>query len=337
MSLSQIAQQLVAPKKGILAADESTGTIKKRFDTIGVESTEETRQAYRELLFTTPGIETYISGVILFDETIKESARGGVTFVELLKQKGIIPGIKVDLGTLPLHEGSDEKITQGIDTLADRLKPYIELGAQFAKWRAVIVVDEEKGLPTDEAIEQNANLLAQYAKICQEQGIVPIVEPEVLMDGTHSSQTCFDVTVRVQKAVFVALEKEGVDLTGMLLKPNMVVPGKESGEPMVAETVAAMTMKCLQEIVPADVPGIVFLSGGETEVEAAQNLHAMNADGNEYPWELSYSYGRALQASVLKTWAGKEENVEAAQQAFLHRASLDSAARCGTYDASMEE
>lgn len=337
MSLSEIAQQLVAPKKGILAADESTGTIKKRFDDIGVESTEETRQAYRELLFTTPEIEQYISGVILFDETIKQSTRDGVPFVNVLKEKGIIPGIKVDLGTTPLSDGSEETTTKGIDTLEERLKPYVALGAQFAKWRAVITIDEEKGLPTQEAIEDNAALLAQYARICQEQGIVPIVEPEVLMDGTHSSQTCFDVTVRVQKAVFTALEKERVDLAGMLLKPNMIVPAKESGEEMKPEVVAQMTTKCLLETVPPEVPGIIFLSGGESEVEAAANLNAMNAGGNDYPWELSFSFGRALQASVLQAWSGKDENVAQAQKEFLHRASLDSAASCGEYDVSMEK
>lgn len=333
MSLSEIALALVAPGKGILAADESTGTIKKRFDKIGVESTEDSRRAYRELLFTAPGVGRFISGVILYDETIRQRGIGGETLVATLGRQGVIPGIKVDMGTEALPGSPEEKITKGLEGLTKRLEEYNGLGAKFAKWRAVIAIGD--GMPTDECIAKNAEILAAYAKMCQESGIVPIVEPEVLMDGSHTIERCFDVTRNVLKKVFAELQKQNVDLSGMLLKPNMVIAGADCPAPAEPRQVAEMTLRCFGEAVPATLPGIVFLSGGQSEREACENLNAINAEGIQ-PWKLSFSYGRALQASALAAWQGKTENVPVAQKAFLHRAELASAACLGKYRPEME-
>lgn len=327
--LAQTAQALVANNKGILAADESTGTIKKRFDKIGVESTEETRRQYRELLFTASGIGKYISGVILYDETLRQSTVAGVSFAKVLKDEGVIPGIKVDLGTEPAPTSPNELLTKGLEGLADRLKEYYELGARFAKWRAVITIGE--GLPTSDVVRENARRLAEYAKLCQEADIVPIVEPEVLMDGNHSQARCFEVTAAAHKALFEELQNSQVYLQGLLLKPNMIVPGEKSGENVVSELIAQKTIQELKECVPDTVPGIVFLSGGQSEVEATVNLNAMNLR-KDLPWKLSFSYGRALQASALNAWSGKSENIAAAQDEFLKRARLNSLACAGQYD-----
>ncbi len=328
MSLSEIAQALVAPGKGILAADESTGTIKKRFDKIGVESTEENRRAYRELLFTTPGIGKFISGVILYDETLRQKGSDGEALVATLQKQDIIPGIKVDMGTEAMVNSSEEKITKGLDGLPVRLKEYKTLGAGFAKWRAVIAIGD--GIPTDECIAKNAEILATYAKMCQEAGIVPIVEPEVLMDGGHTIEKCLEVTTKVLKKVFEELKKQNVDLSGMLLKPNMVIAGMDCPIQASPTQVAEMTLRCFKEVVPSEAPGVVFLSGGQSEQEACENLNAINIVGVQ-PWKLSFSYGRALQASALAAWHGKTENIPAAQKAFYRRAELTSAACLGKY------
>lgn len=331
--LNKIAKQMVAPGKGILAADESLGTIEKRFTKINVPSTEENRRAYREMLFTTKGFGQYISGVILFDETIRQKATDGRTFVEVLNAESVLPGIKVDKGTDAMASSPDEKITKGLDGLPERLAEYVKLGAKFAKWRAVIAIGE--GLPTKENIAQNARDLAKYAKMCQDAGLVPIVEPEVLMDGGHDIGRCAEVTMETLSAVFAALKDEGVELPGMILKPNMVIPGKESGKKASPQEVAEATLRTFQKVIPAEMPGIVFLSGGQSEAEATANLNEMNKMGKQ-PWELSFSYGRALQDSVIKAWAGKAENVHAAQAAFLNRAKLNGLARDGKYDVSAE-
>ncbi len=297
--LHETAKALVAEGKGILAADESTGTIKKRFDSIGLESTEDTRRAYRELLFTTPRVEEYISGVILYDETIRQSASDGTPFPRLLASKGIIPGIKVDLGAKPL------------------------------------ALSEGETLPSDYCIWSNAHALARYAALCEEARIVPIVEPEVLMDGTHTIEQSYHVTSRVLKALYTELYDQRVDVEGTLLKPNMVLSGYDAAERAGAEEVAEWTLKCFYKHVPAAVPGIVFLSGGQSDEDATANLNAMNAKG-PHPWQLSFSYGRALQAPALKAWGGKPENVEAAQHAYYHRAKMNSAARSGLYAPELE-
>lgn len=327
-SLSQIAQALVADGKGILAADESTGTIKKRFDKIGVENTEDNRRAYRELLFTAPGAGKFISGVILYDETIRQRGNDGKTFVTTLERQGIISGIKVDMGTDALVGSPEEKVTKGLEGLPERLKEYKRFDAQFAKWRAVFSV-RENALPTDGCILENARRLAEYALMCQQENIVPIVEPEVLMDCCANVELMYEVTKRVLKTVFAELAKAGVQLDGILLKPNMVIPGTDWGM-APSNQIAEMTLRCLKEEVSTNVPGIVFLSGGQSEAEACANLNAINVVGGQ-PWKLSFSYGRALQASALKTWQGKNENVEAAQKAFLHRAELASQASLGKY------
>jgi fructose-bisphosphate aldolase class I len=326
--LGQTAQALVANNKGILAADESTGTIKKRFDKIGIESTEETRRQYRELLFTSPGIGKYISGVILYDETLRQTTAAGVSFAKVLKDEGVIPGIKVDLGTESAPTSPNELLTKGLEGLADRLKEYYALGARFAKWRAVITIGE--GLPTSDVVRENAKRLAEYAKLCQEADIVPIVEPEVLMDGNHSQGRCFEVTAEAHKALFEELQNAQVYLPGILLKPNMIVPGEKSGEKVVSELIAQKTIQELKECVPDTVPGIVFLSGGQSEIEATVNLNVMNLK-KDLPWKLSFSYGRALQASALNAWSGKSENIAAAQDEFLKRARLNSLACSGEY------
>ncbi|HEX6490696.1 MAG TPA: class I fructose-bisphosphate aldolase [Gaiellaceae bacterium] len=331
--LEETARQLVAEGKGILAADESDGTIKKRFDSIGVESTEETRCSYRELLFTTEGAEEFISGVILFDETIRQSASDGTPFPKLLERKGIIPGIKVDTGAKPLSLAEGETITEGLDGLRGRLEEYRSLGARFAKWRATYSIGADK--PSEYCVWTNAHALARYAALCQEAELVPIVEPEVLMDGDHSLEQSSKATGRVLQAVYTELHDQRIELWGTLLKPNMVLSGYDASERASVEEVADATLECFYRHVPAAVPGIVFLSGGQSDEDATAHLNAMNARG-PHPWQLSFSYGRALQAPALKAWAGREENVEAAQRAFYHRAKMNGAARTGTYAPEME-
>ena len=331
--LHEIAAAIVADHKGVLAADESTGTIKKRFDSIGVESTEENRRFYRGLLFTPPGMEEYIGGVILYDETIRQSADDGTPFPELLVAKGVIPGIKVDTGAHDMAGFPDEKVTEGLDGLRGRLAEYVALGARFAKWRAVITIGD--GIPTDACIQENAHALARYAALCQEAGIVPIVEPEVLMDADNSLEVCWEVTTRTLHETFSALYDHGIDLQGTLLKPNMVISGKGSPTQASSEEIARATIECFLGVVPAAVPGIVFLSGGQTEVQATENLNAINQLGG--PWPLSFSYGRALQQSALAAWGGDEANREAAQAAFVHRARMNSLAAAGEWTAELEE
>jgi fructose-bisphosphate aldolase, class I len=331
--LHDIARALVADGKGILAADESTGTIKKRFDSIGVENTEENRRAYRDLLFTTPGAEEYISGVILFDETIRQSGHDGTPFPKLLEAKGIIPGIKVDEGAKPLALAEGETITEGLDGLRERLAEYYALGARFAKWRATYSITDE--LPSEYCTWVNAHALARYAALCQEAGIVPIVEPEILQDGTHTIERSYHVACKVLGALFTELLDQRVDLEGTLLKPNMVLSGYEASNRAGIDEVAEWTLKCFYKHVPAAVPGIVFLSGGQSDEDATAHLNAMNARG-PHPWQISFSYGRALQAPALAAWVGKPENVEAGQRAYYHRAKLNSAARTGVYAPEME-
>lgn len=333
-NLKSIAEAIVAPQKGVLAADESSPTIKKRFDSIQVESTEENRRRYREILFTTDGIEAYVGGVILYDETLRQSTRDGMPFPRLLAERGIIPGIKVDQGAkaLALHPG--DKVTEGLDGLRDRLAEYRQLGAQFAKWRAVIEIDE-RDIPSPFGVRANAHALARYAALCQEAGLLPIVEPEVLMDGGHGIERCEAVTAQVLQAVFAELDAHGVLFEGMLLKPNMVIAGKKCPRQAGVEEVAAATLRCLRRTVPAAVPGIVFLSGGQSAEEATDHLNAMNAMGTQ-PWQVSFSYGRALQAPVLAAWQGQEAGVAAAQQALLKRCRLNGLARAGKYERAME-
>ena len=331
--LHDVARSIVADGKGILAADESTGTIKKRFDTIGVESTEESRRAYRNLLFTTAGAEEAIGGVILYDETIRQRSDDGTPFPDVLAERGIVPGIKVDAGAKPLALHPGETVTEGLDGLRERCQEYRELGARFAKWRAVIAIGD--GIPTDACIGANAHALARYAAICQETGLVPIVEPEVLMDADNTIETCYDVTARTLHAVYDELFRQRVDLAGTLLKPNMVIAGKQCPEQAGAERIAELTVRCLRETVPAAVPGIVFLSGGQTEVQATENLNAINRIGG--PWALSFSYGRALQQSALQAWRGDAGNAEAAQAAYLHRARMNAQAVAGEWSADLEE
>ena len=331
--LATTAQAMVAPGKGILAADESTPTIGKRFASIDVESTEENRRDYREMLIRTAGANEFVSGMILFDETLRQSAADGTPFVKLISEQGILPGIKVDKGAKPLAGHAGEKITEGLDGLRDRLKEYADLGARFTKWRAVITIGD--GIPSDACIETNAHALARYAALSQEAGLVPIVEPEVLMDGPHTIETCEDVTGRTLERTFHQLFVQGVSLEGMVLKPNMVISGTECAERADVETVAAATVRCLTRYVPAAVPGIAFLSGGQSDVEATDHLSAMNRLG-PHPWELTYSYGRALQAPALQAWGGSADNVPAAQAAYLHRARCNGAARTGAYTQEME-
>lgn len=328
-TLETVARQLVQQGKGILAADESFGTIKKRFDALGIESTEENRRAYRELLFTTPGIEDFISGVILFDETIHQATRDGTPFPQLLASRGILPGIKVDEGTLALANFPGEKITQGLDGLRTRLDEYLRLGARFAKWRAVITLGPT--IPSQTCIQSNAELLARYAAICQGAGLAPIVEPEVLMEGDHTIERCETVTRTTLQAVFDALLQHRVLLEGMLLKPNMVVPGLDAPAQASVQEVAQATVRCLLRSVPAAVPGIVFLSGGQTPEQAALHLSAMNAMG-DFPWQLSFSFGRALQDPAMKAWKANAQNAPEAQRLFSMWARNDGAARFGQYN-----
>ena len=332
-NLEETARALVAPGKGILAADESGGTIKKRFDSIGIESTEDSRRAYRDMLFTADGAADHISGVILYDETIRQSAHDGTPFPKLLESQGVIPGIKVDLGAKDLAHAPGEKITEGLDGLRDRFAEYFELGARFAKWRAVITIGE--GIPSEYCLWTNAHALARYAALSQEAGLVPIVEPEVLMDGNHSIETSFDVTSRTLRAVFTELRDQRVHFEQMLLKPNMVLSGYDGSGRAGIQEVADQTIRCFRRHVPAAVPGIVFLSGGQTDEDATEHLNAMNAMG-PHPWELSFSYGRALQAPALKAWGGEESNVAAGQAAYVQRARLNGLARSGSYSPEME-
>jgi fructose-bisphosphate aldolase class I len=326
--LETTARALVAEGKGILAADESTGTIKKRFDSINVESTEENHRAYRELLFTTEGAEEFISGVIMFDETIRQSTSDGTPFPQLLESKGIIPGIKVDTGAKPLAGAEGETVTEGLDGLRERLAEYSELGARFTKWRAVITIGED--LPSDYCIWVNAHALARFAALSQEAGLVPIVEPEVLMDGTHPIEESYRVTDRTLQALYTELFDQRVRREGSLLKTNMVVSGYDAPEQADVDTVAEMTIKCLKNTVPAAVPGVVFLSGGMSDEDATARLNALNQRG-PHPWQLSFSYGRALQAPALKAWGGDSNNVEEAQKAYYRRAKFNGAARSGSY------
>ena len=328
------ARALVAPGKGILAADESGGTIGKRFANIGLFSTEETRRAYRSALFTTPGLSQLISGIILFDETLRQSSDDGRRFGQLITDAGMTPGIKVDKGTKPLAGFPGDKITEGLDGLRERLAEYVQLGARFTKWRAVIVVGNHN-LPSRTALEANAHALARFAALSQEANLVPIVEPEVLMDGAHSIQRHMEVTTAALQSVFRALVEHRVVLEGMLLKPNMVLSGTTCSQQADVSTVADATLRCLRENVPAAVPGIVFLSGGQGDIDATAHLNAMNVL-NQVPWQLSFSFGRALQAPALSQWAGKAANVPAAQRALLHRARCNSAARSGQYSSEHE-
>jgi len=331
--LERIARGMVAPGKGILAADESTGTIKKRFDAIAFESTEANRQLYREMLFASPGVAEAISGVIMYDETLRQKTRAGVPFPQHLAALGIIPGIKVDQGAKPLTNFPNETVTEGLDGLRERLKEYHGLGARFAKWRAVI--DIGAGFPTRFCIEANAHALARYAALCQEQGIVPIVEPEVLMDGDHSIERCEAVTDEVLCETFRQLAGHRVHLEGIVLKPNMVISGKKNAARATPEQVAEATVRCLRRWVPSAVPGIAFLSGGQSTTEATLHLSLMNRQ--PLPWALTFSYGRALQDSALKAWGGKPENFEAGQREFMRRARLNGLAAKGAYTPDMED
>ena len=325
---------LVANGRGILAADESTGTIGKRLASIGVDNEEAHRRAYRQLLFTAPDVETYISGVIMYDETLRQSTEDGVPFAKLLTEKGVMPGIKVDTGAKALAGADGEKVTEGLDGLRDRLAEYHALGARFAKWRAVITI--ANGQPSRYCLETNAHALGRYAALCQEAGIVPIVEPEVLMDGDHDIDRCETVTRETHRVVFDELARQRVQLDGMLLKPNMVISGSGCAAQAGVDEVAARTVALLRDTVPASVPGVVFLSGGQAEQVATAHLQAMNANHGAHPWQLSFSYGRALQQSALKTWAGKAAQVEAAGRALIHRARCNAHAAKGTYNAAME-
>jgi fructose-bisphosphate aldolase, class I len=334
--LNKIALAMVAPGKGILAADESTGTIKKRFDAINVASTEETRRDYREMLFRcSEAMSRHISGVILYDETIWQNAKDGTPLIKIIEQSGVIPGIKVDEGTQPLPECPGELVTVGLDKLAERLKKYYERGARFAKWRAVIDIGGHS-IPSMTAIHVNAHALARYAALCQAAQIVPIVEPEVLMDGDHDVDRCYEVTQRVLNKTFQELRIQRVALEGMILKPNMAVAGKKSSKQAAVEEVAEKTVRMLKACVPAAVPGIAFLSGGQSDEEATAHLDAMNRIGG-LPWHLTFSYGRALQAAPQKAWSGKAENVAAGQRAFAHRARMNSLATRGEWKADLEK
>lgn len=333
--LIKTAQALVANYKGILAMDESSPTIKKRFAQYGIPETEEARRSYRELIITTPGLSEFISGVILFDETIRQQTKEGTPFIKVIVDAGIIPGIKVDLGAKDMAGHPEEKITEGLDGLRDRLAEYAQMGARFAKWRAVITIGN--GIPSSGCIEANAHALARYAALCQEAGLVPIVEPEILMDGGHSMDRCFGITEEVLRTVFQHLYIQDVILEGMLLKPNMVVPGLKCLRQETVDEVADTTVKCLMRAVPAAVPGIMFLSGGQSSELASARLNAMNKRfKGRLPWGLSFSYGRAIQQPALEIWKGEEANMLAAQQALYHRSKCNRDARRGEYNAGME-
>ena len=336
--LTATAQAMVAPGKGILAADESVGTITKRFKAIGIESTPDTRRDYRQALLTTPGLGEFISGTILYDETIRQSTADGTPFPKMLQDAGIIPGIKVDTGAMPLAGHPDEKVTEGLDGLRDRVKEYYDMGARFAKWRAVITIgttSDGVSIPSRACLVANAHALARYAALCQEGGLVPIVEPEVLMDGDHSIERCFEVTEETQHEVFRQLAEQGVLFEGMILKPSMVISGKDNSRQADVQEVAEQTLKCLRRTVPAAVPGIAFLSGGQSAEVATEHLNVMNTMG-PHPWTLTFSYGRALQDPPLNAWKGEAANVEAGQQALSHRARMNGAAAIGEYNADLE-
>ncbi len=332
--LAAIARQMVAPGQGILAADESTGTITKRFDNVGIESTEENRRDYRELLVTAPNAGDYISGIILYDETIRQEASDGRPFVEMLNEVGILPGIKVDTGAKPLTFVPEEKMTEGLDGLRERIEEYVQLGAKFAKWRAVLTIGPD--IPSQYCIDVNAHALARYAALCQEGGLVPIVEPECMIDGDHTIDRCYDVTDATLFAVFDQLHRQRVNFEHMVLKPNMVISGKDCPEQAGVEEVAEKTVQVLRRNVPASVPGVAFLSGGQSPEQATAHLNAMNVIGN-VPWQITFSYARALQDVAIKTWKGEAANKEAAQEAFSQRAKLVSLARQGEYKPDMEE
>lgn len=331
--LESTARAIVAPGKGILAADESNPTIEKRFRAVGVESTEENRRSYRELLFTTLDLGEFISGVILYDETIRQPGSDGTPLVETLRRQEIIPGIKVDRRALPLAGFDGEKVTEGLDGLRDRLAEYHELGARFSKWRAVITIGD--GIPTRWCLEANAHALARFAALSQEAGLVPIVEPEVLMDGPHPIERCEEVTAAALQRVFARLADHRVKLEAMLLKPNMVISGKDCPQQASPEEVAAATLRCFKRHLPAAVPGVVFLSGGQSDVQATENLNALNQT-DDAPWELSFSFGRALQAPALKAWSGRADRAAEVRSTLLHRARCTSAARRGCYHPDME-
>jgi fructose-bisphosphate aldolase class I len=339
--LNKIAQGMVTQGKGILAADESSGTIKKRFDTIGLESTADNRRDYREMLFrTTEAMEKYISGVILYDETIRQNAKDGTPLVKLISDAGAIPGIKVDAGAKPMAAFPGEQVTEGLDGLRERLADYHKLGARFAKWRAVIDIGREgnRAIPSYGCLRANMHALARYAALCQEASLVPIVEPEVLMDGDHDIDRCFDVTEMTLSLLYEELYFARVPLEGTILKPNMVIAGKKSSRQASMAEIAEKTVRCFRRTVPAAVPGIVFLSGGQSDEEATANLNAMNAQyRNVMPWTLSFSYGRALQAAPLKAWSGKTANVAAGQRAFAHRAKMNSLAQAGEWSDGLEK
>lgn len=333
--LKATAKAMVAEGKGILAADESYGTANKRFQKLGIPTTEEMRRAYREMLFTTAGIGEFFSGVILFDETIRQSTQAGVPFVKVLLDAGIIPGIKLDAGAKPLAKAPNELVTEGLDGLRDRIADYYKMGARFAKWRAVITIGE--GIPSQRCIEANAHALARYAALCQEGGLVPIVEPEVLMDGDHTLERSFEVHQVVLKTVFDELYRYGIDLDQMILKPSMVIPGESSPHQVSVDEVAQATVQCLRDRVPASVPGCAFLSGGQSDEVATAHLNAMNKlFRNQLPWKLTFSYGRALQQAAMEQWGGHDNNVPAAQKALYHRAKCNSAAAIGQYSPDME-
>jgi fructose-bisphosphate aldolase class I len=332
--IQNTARTLVADGKGILAADETPGTLTKRFDALGIRSTAESRRAYRELLFTAPDAATFISGVILQDETIRQKSSTGTPFPQMLASRGIVPGIKVDTGAKPLALAPGETVTEGLDGLRERLAEYRGMGARFAKWRAVIHIAE--GLPSRACVSANAEALARYAALCQEGGLVPIVEPEVLMDGAHSIERCEEATGLVLHAVFQALFEQRVSLESMLLKPNMVVPGKASSRPASVQDVAIATLRCLRGHVPAAVPGVVFLSGGQSDRLATAHLNAINRLPEPQPWKISFSYGRALQDAALEAWHGRDANVKTAHEALSHRARCNGAASLGRYTEDME-
>ena len=336
--LENTAREMVAPRQGILAADESHGTITKRFDAVGIESNEDNRRAYREMLFTAEGVGEYLSGVIMFDETIRQKSSDGRPFAKLLQDQGILPGIKVDGGAKEMALSPGEKVTEGLDGLRERLAEYVEMGARFTKWRAVVTIDE--GIPTQRCIDANAHTLARYAALVQEAGMVPIVEPEVLIDGTHSIDQCYDATLNTLHSTFDELYKHNVEPRGLILKPNMVITGKDAQNRADVDTVARYTLEALLRTVPAAVPGIAFLSGGQSDREATAHLNAMNRRAGEVgglPWEVTFSYARALQELPMRTWKGESSNVSEAQRIFLHRAEMNSLAHAGVYSESLEE
>jgi len=332
--LRQTAQAMVADGQGILAADESNGTITKRFDAVGIESTEDSRRDYRQMLVGAPGAGDFISGMILYDETIRQKAADGQPMVDFIKRQNIIPGIKVDKGAKPMALSENEKVTEGLDGLRERMQEYYEMGARFAKWRAVVTIGD--GIPTRGCILANAHALARYAALCQENNVAPIVEPEVLIDGDHSVDQCYEVTRETLETVFDQLRLLDVALDGMVLKPNMVISGKEHSHQSGSEEVARYTVECLLETVPGKVPGVAFLSGGQSDKQATANLQAMNELYPNPPWQLTFSYARALQDQPMKIWNGDNSNAEEAQRVFSHRAKMNSAARSGKYSENLE-